>query len=157
MTVYPCSIILVQGHPWYILSISHVQHWHICSLRGSGANCGTQQARLLAWTQALTISNQCPKVTSLIPGRIRQPWKPPLQTFSNASKLRKSKYSFHVHFALSCSPGLNTTLSDTAAGASGRQCLETVRTRVSLWQRAVRVRRQRWHISARVRNLNVTC
>ena len=58
------------------------------SSQDSGANCRTQQASLLASTQTLTIGNQCPMVTGLIPGRIRQPWKQPLQTFSNASKFR---------------------------------------------------------------------
>ena len=57
----------------------------------SGVNCRTQPASLLALTQTLTICNQCPKVTNLIPGRIRQPCKQLLQTFSNTSNFRKSK------------------------------------------------------------------
>ena len=43
--------------------------------KGSGADFWTQQASLLASTQTLIICNQCPNMTSLIPGRIRQPWK----------------------------------------------------------------------------------
>ena len=39
----------------------------------------------------------------MIPGRIRQPWKPPLQTFSNASKFRKSK-DRDLGAVLSCLP-----------------------------------------------------
>ena len=35
--------------------------------------------------------NQCPKMTDIFPGWIRQPRKPPLQTFSNASKFKKSE------------------------------------------------------------------
>ena len=63
-------------------------------------------------------------MTNLIQGWIRQPWKQPLQTFSNALQFRKSRYRDLVHHLDTVLPRLQVPRKMDQTGVSVTAAME---------------------------------